>query len=149
MHQSASLFRISGVVRKDFEQLVSKIKTPKVPDGLFEGIMVAIQKERKLMILRKKIAMFSVGAFVSIIAFIPVLRLVSLKISESGFSQYFSLIFSDFKLVLSYWQSFSAALLESFPIINFTLLLAIVLMLLGSLKYLTKNLKAMTLAMRH
>jgi len=72
---------------------------------------------------------------------IPAFGAVRTGMAESGFMEFLSLIFSDFKLVLAFWQSFSWALLESFPATSFAGFLAVILVFLGALKYITQNLK--------
>ncbi|OGZ93266.1 MAG: hypothetical protein A2528_00535 [Candidatus Staskawiczbacteria bacterium RIFOXYD2_FULL_37_9] len=58
---------------------------------------------------------------------------------QSGFINFFSLIFSDFTVVRTYWQSFAMILLETLPALSLVLFLGVLLILLQSIKSLTKN----------
>ncbi len=111
------------------------------PIGLFEKIMNRIHKEERLLVIKRRIVIFSIGLVGSLSGFIPAFKMARIGFIESGFFQFSSLIFSDFSIVMAYWQSFAAALLETLPIMSIIVLLGILFVFLESLKYLTKNIK--------
>jgi hypothetical protein len=111
------------------------------PIGLFEKVMDRISKERRILIIKRRIIVFSIVFVGSLFAFFPTLKMVSVELSSSGFNQFFSLIFSDFTVVMRYWQSFTLTLLETLPVISLVLFLTILLVFLESLKSLVKNIK--------
>lgn len=114
---------------------------PEPPKGLFNKIMARIQEERRLLTIKRQLVIFSLGVAGSAIAFIPAFKMLQTGLYESGFLQFFSLIFSDFGTVISYWQNFVMSLLETLPIINLAILLTIIFVFMGSLKFLVKDIK--------
>lgn len=113
------------------------------PTGLFEKIMNRIHKEERLLTIKRRIVIFSIGLVGSLAGFVPAFRMAQAGFIESGFVQFISLIFSDFSVVITYWQSFVSVLLETFPIMSIIALLVILFVFLESLKHLTKNIKAL------
>lgn len=111
-----------------------------LPEGLLEKIIKRIHKEERLLVWRRTI-IFSVTFIGSLAAFVPVLKILLSNFSRSGFLKFFSLIFSDFPSVATYWQSFVMILLESLPAVSIALFLVVVLLLLQSAKSLTKDIK--------
>ena len=110
------------------------------PAGLLEKIIKRIHKEERLLVFRK-IALFSTTLIGSIIAFFPTFKMLMFDFNQSGFLNFFSLMFSDFSTVSTYWQSFVMILLESLPAVSLALFLAILLVFLQSVRSLTKNVK--------
>ena len=130
---------------KDYEKLFTHLKPAEPPAGLFEKIMWRIQEERRLLVLKRRIAIFSAGLVGSVAAFVPVFRMVQTEIIDSGFWQFFSLVFSDFKIVTTYWQSFAMSLLERFPAISLVLFLACLLVFAELLRFLLRDIKKLVL----
>ena len=110
------------------------------PTGLLEKILKRIHKEERLLLLRK-IIIFSVTLIGSFLAILPAFKMLFSDLGRSGFTNFFSLIFSDFSTVSTYWQSFSMVLLETLPVASLALFLFILLIFLQSAKSLTKNIK--------
>ena len=108
---------------------------------LFNRIMNRIHKERQFLI-RKRIVVFALLFMGSLIAVFPAFRALEKSITESGFMQFLSLIFTDFRMVVTYWQSFVLSLLESLPIINLTIFLIIILAFLESIKFLARDIRS-------
>jgi hypothetical protein len=108
---------------------------------LFEKIICRIQKEKRMLNLKRRLAFFSVGLLGSITAFIPTFHLVQHGLAESGFIKFFSLLFSDIRTVMSYWQNFVFALLESLPIVSIAALLATIFVFLESVKFLVQDIR--------
>lgn len=119
--------------------MIKKIPEPRAE--LFDTVMKRIRKEERFLLMRKRLAAATVMMLGSGIMLFPLFGAVRTSLAESGFMEFLSLIFSDFKLVLSYWQSFSWALLESFPATSFAGFLAALLIFLGALKYIAQDLK--------
>ncbi len=115
------------------------------PGNLLEKIMKRIHHEERVLIWRKVI-LFSATLAASVIGFIPAFRMVSADFAQSGFFNFFSLIFSDFSSVAVYWRSFTLMLLETLPAISLAVFLAVVLTLLQSARSLTRNVKTIIYA---
>jgi len=126
---------------QDYEKLFSQIQPLEPPVGLFERIVNRIQIEQKLITVKRRIFLFSAGLFITILAFIPTIKMAWSGLTESGFLNFFSLIFSDAGIVASYWQNFALSLLETLPVTGLVLFLVVTLVFLEMLKLLTKNLK--------
>jgi len=119
-----------------------KNQIPEFPTDLFDKVIDNIETKRKLRDFKKRIIFSFFGIFSSSLISIPLFKAVWTYLGESGFLRFFSLIFSDFKLVLSSWQNFGLSLLESIPIISLTLFLISIFILFESIKYLIKYSKS-------
>lgn len=108
-----------------------------LPAGLFEKIIKRIHKEERLLVLRR-VVLFSVTLAGSGVAFFPALNMLLSDFNQSGFLRFFSLTFTDFSTVMTYWKSFSMALLQTLPAISLALFLAVLLTFLQSIKSLIK-----------
>lgn len=126
-------------MRKDYEKLFATLSPPELPEGLFDRVMKGIQKEKKLMILKRRIALFSIGFVGSFVAFFPTFKTLETNIYSSGFMQFSSLIFSDFKIIITYWQNFAMTLLETLPAINLAGFLTVLFVFFISLRFLTRD----------
>jgi hypothetical protein len=119
----------------------AKITIPEPPEYLFDEIMGRIQRERQILILKRQLTFFGLVMAVSGVAFIPAIKMLEAEISQSGFLQFLSLIFSDLNSTIFNWQSFILAILESFPIENVVLLLSLSIVFLWSFKFFMRNIK--------
>lgn len=135
MHPNASSFRIKHCMSHRENNI-------EPPTGLYERIIGRIYKERRLLTIRRRIFIFSAGFFGSLVAFLPVYRAVTTDLIQSGFFQFFSLIFSDFSIVAAHWQNFILALLEALPIMSLIMFFAVLLISFESAKHFTKNVRS-------
>ena len=110
------------------------------PKGLLEKVLKRIHREERILVLRR-IFIFSVTLAGSLIGLIPSFKMLLSDFSRSGFINFFSLMFSDFSTVATYWQNFMMILLESLPAVSLALFLSNLLIFLQSAKSLTKNIK--------
>jgi ABC-type spermidine/putrescine transport system permease subunit I len=131
----------SRLMLKKYEQLFAYLKTPEPPAGLFDRTMRRIRKEQRLLAIKWRLAIFSVASLISLVALIPTFKMAQTGLNESGFIQFFSLLLSDSGVVITYWQSFVLALLESLPAVSLALFLAAVFASLESVKLLIQNIK--------
>lgn len=125
-------------MRQDYEKLFASIELAEPQPGLLEKILCRIQKERNASV-RRRIFIFAASALCSIVALVPTFQMVRTDLINSGFIQFFSLLFSDFKTVTAYWQSFAMSLLETLPIMSLIILTSVTLIFLESIKLLVKN----------
>lgn len=112
-----------------------------LPEGILERIMARLKAEQRLLTIKRRLTIFSFGLIGSATAFIPAYKMAQLEISNSGFLQFFSLLFSDFGIVVVYWQSFVLSLLETLPVMSVAALSAVVFVFLCSLRFLTRDIK--------
>ena len=128
-------------MREDYEKLFSYLKAPEPSDGLFSDILSRIKRERQIIILRKRLVLFSIGMIGSAIAFFPAFSAVLADLSQSGFASFVSLIFSDSAEMLVLWQDFMFSVLEAIPVLGIAMLLAALFVFLGSAKLFMKDFK--------
>ena len=114
---------------------------PEPPKDLLGRIMNRIHREQRLVKIRQRIVIFSVGAAASLAAVFPAFQMLRAEAASSDFFTFSSLLFSDFATVSAYWQNFALSLLEALPVMGLIAVLAAVLALLGSLRFLTKDIK--------
>ncbi len=116
-----------------------------LPEGIFKRITARIRAEEQFIHFKRRmvrrLVIFSFGTVGSAAAFIPVLKMAYSDFAESGFLQFFSLLFSDFGTVAVYWQSFTVSLLETLPAVSLAIFLAVIFVFLGSLKFLADDIK--------
>ena len=135
MHQSASFFRINnmGLHKQPIFE-----KENSLPAGLLQKVLLRLEAESRLRSLRRRFAL-AAAVFLAILGLaVPVLRSFWLDLSGSGFTQYLSLFFYDFKSVMGNWQDYSLSLLESLPVFKAALSLGVVLGLLFWAKFVVR-----------
>ena len=126
---------------QNWDKLFSHYQAPNPSYDLLGKIMTRISEERRLLILKRRLVVFLAGLLGSIILFIPALKGLISGFSQSGFFQYFSLLFSDAEIITTYWQNYALSLLETLPVMNLILFLAIIFAILELLKLLAKDVK--------
>ena len=127
-------------MKGDFKKLFSELGGQNVPPGLYNDIVFKLETAR-IKKARFGLIFQSVLSVVSFVAAFPIFMNVVERFSQSGFSQYLSLVFTDGEIVLSNWKVFASSLLESAPFYEATIFLAVVFVLLQSLKFAVRNLK--------
>ncbi|MCX6785999.1 MAG: hypothetical protein NTZ18_04075 [Candidatus Komeilibacteria bacterium] len=130
------------------EKLFSLINSAEPPSGLLEKILARLAKERQLS-LRKRLVVFSAFTALSAVAIFLSIKTAQTRAGESGFWQFFSLLFSDFATIKIYWQNFALSLLETLPVTSLIMVLAAILIFLESLKSLFKNIKLALIQYNH
>ena len=117
MHQNASFCRISRWgMRKDYEKLFTRLKSPEPSAGFFDRIILAIKQERELRQTKRFLLGFLSLLAVSLII-TPISGAVLVKqIGSSGISYFISTAINDLEVFFTLWQDFSLAVLESLPI---------------------------------
>lgn len=129
-------------MRKDLEKLFGILKAPEPQPHLFNKVMKRIAREERLSAVRHafgNLVFFAVSFVGSVSVLLPTFRMLRADVAQSGFFEFFSLMFSDLGSVADYWQSFGLALLESLPAASIALFLASVFVLLGSFKFLARG----------
>jgi len=106
--------------------------------NLAENVWQAIVLHDKC-IVRVKLWAFSIIGFASLVGLMPAFKALSSDFVQSGFYEYFSLIFSDSGLILSYWKELFFSLAESLPTISIILTLSLLFICFLSLRYLMKQ----------
>ena len=86
-----------------------------------------------------KLFAYSFAGFASLLGLVPALKILGNDLTQSGFYQYFSLIFSDSGLIFSSWKEFAFSLAQSLPTMSIVLSLSLVLIFFLSIKYAVKQ----------
>lgn len=137
MHQTTLLIRSNITMMNDFEKIFKEIDIPHVSDELFGKVMRRIQKEQSLAKKWDLFFGFFLGFGMFLAGAVFFLYTPFNGFFESEFFEFFSLIFSDPELVVTYWRSFMFALLESVPIIQGILFLMIIFFFFESGRFFT------------
>lgn len=127
-------------MQNSYEQLFSHLQTPVPRDGLLHDILRRVAAEQARA-ARRRLVIFSLGCAGSLAGLIPAFIMMRTSMIESGFVEFFSLLFSDAGSVALYWQNFALTLLESLPAVSIAAFLATVFTFLGALRFLTRDIK--------
>ena len=92
---------------------------------------IVLHIERSIRIKRQ---IYGTVSIISLIAIIPATIGLSHQLSQSGFYQYASLGFSDTGAIAGAWKAFASALAESLPGMSIALVLALLAVLVWSIR---------------
>lgn len=115
---------------------------------LFLKVMSSIKNERRRLAMCRRFVLASITCMAALLALYPVWNAFHAEFLSSGFSQFLSLLFWDTRSVLDNWQDYLLSLLESFPIVNAAVLLAVIWSFLVSLKFIFQYSKSLSPARR-
>lgn len=142
MHQNASFNRINNMNKdNNLKKLFSNLELFEPKNELYENILENIEIKQKVILSRRRFFIFATLFLLSLISLIPAIKMLVNDFTNSGFIQFFSLIFSDSQIILNYWQSFVLTLLESLPIISTVIFLGILFVMLESIRFISKDIK--------
>ncbi len=105
-------------MRKDYEKLFTRLEPPDPPAGLFDRIILAIQREQKLR-NTKKLAFGFLALLVISFSSAPFSwTLFTDQVENSGILYFLSAAISDLSMFFILWQYFGIAIAESLPIVG-------------------------------
>jgi len=107
-------------MKKDYEQLFSHLDAP-VPRDLSERILSRIAA-RERRILAVKFAFFGGAFLASVVSMAYGFVSLNSQLAQSGFPQFFSLLFSDFSVAVANFPDFALSITESFPVFSAAIL---------------------------
>jgi hypothetical protein len=110
------------------------------PATLFPAILARIEAEKRRL-ARIRLAFFGATTFASASALVPIARFLGEGFARSGFTEYFSLVFSDSAVAVLYWKELALSLAQALPLFWCLLLGISVFVLLGSFQLAAKNLR--------
>lgn len=125
-------------MEKDYQRLFKTLKNPTVPTEL-QGLVLDRINSEIARLSRIRLAIFVPLLLVSSVAVVSSFQYLAQVTTESGFSSYLSIIFSDGSTMLSYWKEFLISLAETAPVFGATIFLGAILAFMGSLKVAIKN----------
>jgi hypothetical protein len=92
------------------------------PEGLLDAIMLRIEhRHRRRLYVR--VALVGSLMLAAAAALVPAWNFLASEAARSGFAAFVSLVFSDFSVVLTYWNDFALSLLDSLPVYGFVAVL--------------------------
>ena len=71
---------------------------------------------REAVLNRTRIGGFGALITIALISLVPAVNFLLTSISDSGFGQYVSILFSDSSYAISHWQSVCLTMIESLPV---------------------------------
>jgi hypothetical protein len=123
---------------ENYKKLFANIEPILTPKGLNTAILTRIESEKKHT-AKIRLWYTSFVSILSLIASVPAIQYFVTEFAKSGFYQYISLIFSDGGSMFLYWKELLLSLAESIPVLSTIAVLAIILVLLESIKYIVKD----------
>ncbi|MFZ1019878.1 MAG: hypothetical protein WAN61_02725 [Minisyncoccia bacterium] len=82
---------------------------------------------------------FAFAGSTSLLGLIWAVKTLFTNLAQSGFYEYFSLIFSDSGVLVSFWKELVFSLAETLPIVSITLTLCLLFVCFLSLRHLMKQ----------
>lgn len=129
-------------MHNDYKKLFSYLPEKEAPEWLVGDAMLQIRAKKKKGATYMRIFLFGSMTLIASITFVLVSREFYSEFSQSGFLQFISLLFSDAKVVATYWQDFLMSLAESLPVFATVGILGSVFLFLFSMRQLLLNVRA-------
>jgi hypothetical protein len=123
----------------NIQKLFNRLAILEPPENLFNKIITQIELEKNLAKIKKQLAIFSLISSLSLAGVILMFSLTQKGFVDSGFTQFLSLLFTDFEIVSAYWQNFAISLIDTLPIMRIILFAASLLVFVYSLKIISKD----------
>lgn len=117
---------------KNYEKLFSALDVPEPPVGLTEKVLLRIGRRERNTLIAKIVASacaFGVSVGIAVAGYVNLMA----SLSQSGFFQLSSLMFSDFSATLTNFPDFALGVVETFPIFTAALVLSGILFAIWSM----------------
>jgi hypothetical protein len=131
-----------------YKQLFAQLPEQKIGSEIESRVMVRIERSR-VFHARIYFGLHVVSIFVAVAVCVPVAQSFMTTASTSGLDSYLSLLTSDGSYVISSWKDLSLSIVETFPIIQTTFILGLVLVIGNSLRRGTRYLPSLTIHGEH
>lgn len=130
------------------EKSLNNINSSKPPRGLFAQIIRRLGLEKQLRLVKKYLVFFA--TFFVIFLTLSVFAFIGFRhvLAQSSFGPFLSLIFSDPKMVLKYWQIFLTSVFESMPGVHILFFLISLAMFLLFIKLASSSLEKFHLVVK-
>jgi len=120
-------------MNKNLREVFSRVNL-KPNAGLADNIWNSIVMREK-RIAKLKLGLFSLIGMLSLVGAVPVFKTLITDFTQSGFYEYFSLLFSSGSALASSWKELIYSLAESLPIFSIILSFMVVFVFFLSLRY--------------
>jgi hypothetical protein len=122
----------------DFQTLFNSLRPMEPAKGLSLAILLRIRRHEE-RIARFKFFFLSLLSVISGTSLFHAVSYALRGFAETGFYEYLSLLSSDGFMILPYWKEFTFTMIETVPVFEISLVLAILYALLESLKSAIRN----------
>lgn len=122
----------------DYRKLFNKLEQFEPSEKLFNDTLARIDFEKRRSV-GFRLMFLGVATTASLAVMILSFQYVAREFYQSGFYQYFSLIFSDGAVIMTSWKEFVLSLAETAPIMKIIIFLSAVFAFLVSSKLAIKN----------
>jgi hypothetical protein len=109
------------------------------PDSALARVVLSTIISKDKRNTQFKLWAFALVGVASFAGLVPTFKMLLSDLTQSGFYEYFSLIFSDTGSILSYWKELILSLTESLPIFSIISVLSLLFICFLSLRYLMKQ----------
>jgi hypothetical protein len=103
-------------------------------ENIWQAIVLCDKRNARI-----KLWVFSTTGLFSLIELAPALKMLFNDFAQSGFYDYFSLLFSSNGSLITFWKDFLLLLAESLPVVSIVLSLTLIFVFFLSLKYAMKQ----------
>ncbi len=131
-----------------YQKLFSRLAEPDVPADLSARIIARIESRGRLA-ARFRVVLCALGSIGSAFFFASAFFSVQQSFADSGFGQFFSLMFTDFEVVAMYWKNFLLTLAEAVPTTGLIVFLGSFLVLISLIKLLAREAGSSALRLKH
>ncbi len=131
-----------------YKQLFAKLPEQKISSEIETRVMIRIEHSR-VFHARVYFGLHVISIFIAVAVCVPVAQSFMTTASTSGLSSYLSLLSTDGGYVMASWKDLSLSIVETFPIIQTTLILGLVLVIGNSLRRGTRYIPALTIHNEH
>lgn len=111
-------------------QIIKAHYLPEMPVDLLSKIMTRIHNEQQIAVAKRHLVIWTVGLLGSLVALWPAIATLSKSLTETGFGQYFKLIFTDTGIIFAQWETYLLSLLENLPTFGLMEILGVILVVL-------------------
>jgi hypothetical protein len=109
------------------------------PDPALTGVVWSTVIAKNKRNTQFKLWAFALVGLTSFVGLVPTFKMLLSDLTQSGFYEYFSLLFSDTGSIFSYWKEFFLSLAESLPVVSIISALSLLFICFLSLRYLIKQ----------
>lgn len=121
---------------------LANLKPIEPPANLFEKIMVRIAQQKQLVVVKRRLYLFTFAILAVGVAFVPVFKILKTDVAQSGILYFVGLIFSDSSVIMTSWQNFLFSVLEILPITGLMAAAILIVAFLELTKFLVRDIYA-------
>lgn len=108
-------------MRKDYEKLFTHLQPVEPPVGIFDRIILAIEREQELRHTKRLLLISFILLLASLIMMPFSWTIFTNHVESSGILYFFSAVIRDASILFAFWQDFGLAIIESLPIVGITI----------------------------